>query len=316
VLSSDREVFPNAERIALTNVPASSEIVPLQSMLFDGGFIHRCIDYPLATRGISQLVAVRRKLRETGADTLIYLQRRFWLPHVYRDVLFFRACGFRRIIGAPTTADMNFNRVDPATGEAEPEAERLPRCIAALGTVDLDDPAAWDLRPTSAEGRRADEMLAPLRGHPFIAASVGGKLSIQDWGDANWHALLGQVAPKTDIPLVFVGGADDSARSMRLAQNWRAPVLDACGRLSPRETAALLRRGALFVGHDSGPMHLAAASGLRCVSLFGTRQPPRIWHPYGRQHRTFHDMGDVKNIPLAPVAAAIMEVLAERVATP
>jgi ADP-heptose:LPS heptosyltransferase len=262
----------------------------------------------LRTRGVAPLLALRRKLRETGADTLIYLHRRIRLAHVYRDVLFFRACGFRRILGAPTTPDLNFSRIDPETGEHEPEASRLVRCMAPFGAIDLGDPAVWDLNLTPLEQQRADDVLAPLGGRAFIAAGVVGKLAIQDWGDENWHALLRSIAPKLEMPLVFVGGGEDSARAMRLGLDWKAPVIDACGRLAPRETAALLRRAAFFVGHDSGPMHLAAAVGLRCISLFGSRDPPRKWHAAGRSHHTFHDMTGIGNIPPAAVASAVMAV--------
>jgi heptosyltransferase III len=303
--------FPQAERIALTNVPHSKEAVPLESILVNGGLIHNCVGYPLMTRNIAPLLELRRKLRATGADTLIYLQRRINLAYVYRDVLFFRACGFRRIVGAPLTRDANFGRVDPKTGEVEQEASRLARSMAPLGAIDLDDQAGWDLNLTVGERERADEVLRPLGGKPFVAVSVGGKLAIQDWGDENWSELMSRLAPKLAVPLVFVGGPEDSSRSLRLAEGWTAPALDACGRLTPRETAALLRRATFFVGHDSGPLHLAAASGLRCVSLFGSRDRPRIWHPVGRHHRTFHDVDGVKNIPPEQVASAVTAVAAE-----
>jgi heptosyltransferase-3 len=303
--------FPHTKRIALTNMPQTKQAVPLESILLDGGFIHDCIGYPLRVRDIGALIELRRKLRATGADTLIYLQRRIRLAHVYRDFLFFRACGFKTIVGAPVTADLNFGRVDAASGEIEQEASRLARCMMPLGKIDLDDPAVWDLNLTAGECARADELLEPLGGKPFLAISVGGKLAVQDWGDANWGALLRRVAPKLALPLVLVGGADDRARSLRLAASWTAPVLDACGRLTPRETAALLRRAAFFVGHDSGPMHLAAAGGLRCVSLFGSRDPPRIWHPVGRHHRTFHDVRGVTNIAPDAVASAVLAVYSE-----
>jgi heptosyltransferase-3 len=303
--------FPQAERIALTNVPPSSEVVPLESILLNGGFIHGCVGYPLMTRGPSRFLELRRKLQATGADTLIYLQRRINLAYVYRDVMFFRACGFRRIVGAPITRDLNFGRPDPKTGDIEQEASRLVRCMAPLGAIDLDDPAMWDLNLTATECERADEVLEPLGGQAFVAMSVGGKLAVQDWGDDNWSGLLHRLAPRLALPLVFVGGGEDSPRSLRLGQGWTAPVLDACGRLTPRETAALLRRATFFVGHDSGPMHLAAASGLRCISLFGNRQPPKIWHPFGRHHRTLHDMRGVQSIAPETVASAVMAVTSE-----
>lgn len=51
------------------------------------------------------------------------------------------------------------------------------------------------------------------------------------------------------------------------------------------ELAALLRKARLFVGSDSGPMHLAAAVGTPCVALFGPTRPEDCG-PYGSRHVT------------------------------
>ena len=44
----------------------------------------------------------------------------------------------------------------------------------------------------------------------------------------------------------------------------------------------------VFLGHDSGPMHLAAAVQTPCVAIFAARNKPRVWFPYGRQHRVVY----------------------------
>ena len=58
--------------------------------------------------------------------------------------------------------------------------------------------------------------------------------------------------------------------------------------MTPRETAAAFGRAASFIGHDSGPMHLAAAVGLRCTAVFSARNIPRVWFPYGDHHRVIY----------------------------
>ena len=68
-------------------------------------------------------------------------------------------------------------------------------------------------------------------------------------------------------------------------------VMNLCGRLTPRESAACFAEARLFLGHDSGPMHLAAAVGTRCVAIFAARNIPRVWFPYGRGHRVvYHEV--------------------------
>jgi ADP-heptose:LPS heptosyltransferase len=125
-----------------------------------------------------------------------------------------------------------------------------------------------------------------------VAVSVGTKVQAKDWGAENWRALLGEMAKSMPgRALLLVGAAEESAASEYAATEWRAgggAVVNLCGRLNPRESAAALERAELFVGHDSGPMHLAAAVGTPCVAVFAARNIPRQWFPVGRQHRVVY----------------------------
>jgi heptosyltransferase III len=298
------ERFPGREIIALTNIPVSSKAAPLASILLNGGLISRAIAYPVGTRDPIKLLKLGLAVRATGADTVVHLQRRS-TREARRDVNFFKFFGVKTIIGAPVTSDLANWRIDPVTGEQEFEAVRLARCLESLGAVDLDTPAAWDLRLTQAEQAAADDVLAPLGGAPFIAVNMGGKVAEKDWGEANWSQTLMGVAGVDGLGLVFVGGPEDADRADRLRSTWRGPVANLCGRLAPRETAAALGRARLFVGHDSGPLHLAAAMQTRCVGIFGGYNLPHRWHPYGVGHTVLHDMRGVSHITPARLVEAI-----------
>jgi heptosyltransferase-3 len=301
--------FPQAERIALTNHPVSSKAAPLEAILRDGGFIHRAIDYEVGLRSPRKLLALARRIRAERCDTLIYLGSLRGLPSAYRDLLFFRLCGLRRIIGAPLLADRATKRID-AQGIVEPEARRLARSLAELGAIDVEAPGAWDLRLTDSEIARADAVLPPAFDNGFIAVNTGGKVIEKDWGEANWIALIEGLANETELPLVFVGGAEDSERAQILGARWKKPWLDVCGALAPRETGALLRRATFFLGHDSGPMHLAAAAGAPCIGLFGVINRPRQWHPIGPRHIILHDTAGIEHIPVRAVSDAVKQMMA------
>jgi asparagine synthase (glutamine-hydrolysing) len=304
--------FPNARRIVLTNKPVSLKAAPLESVLGDTGLIDGVIHFSPATRSVRELLELRERILETGARTLIYLSPRGWFGSI-RDISFFRCCGIRRIIGVPLRRDLRNVRINQETGATEREAERLARCLAPLGSIDVRDDALWDLHLRPEEILASSEPLNQLRGANFMAINAGGKVSRKDWGDAHWTKLLRLMAPEySEFALVLIGAADEFDRSEGIAVEWPGPKLNLCGELVPRMSAAVMQRAVLFIGHDSGPMHLAAAVGTPCVAMFGDFNPPAKWHPFGAHHRLIHDMRGVRNVSPEEVYAAVRLVLTAR----
>src|SRR5439155_161076 len=62
---------------------------------------------------------------------------------------------------------------------------------------------------------------------------------------------------------------------------------NAAGALGIRSGLAAMKRCRLFVGNDTGTMHMAAAVGVRCVAIFSSRERPGLWYPHGSGHRVF-----------------------------
>jgi ADP-heptose:LPS heptosyltransferase len=312
------ETWPRAERIVLTNFPVSSKAAPLEIILRESGLISGAIAYPVGTRSIVELVRLASQLRRLRADALVYLTPARGRLSAWRDWLFFKMCGFKRIVGTPLTHDMQDCRVQ-SSGASEPtwveerECERLARCLRELGPIDLDDPDVWNLRLTEEELEAGAAVTRPLFLTPYFAINMGGKAREKDWGLPNWFGLLqalSEAYPKTGM--LIVGAAEDSERAQRVAEVWPGQVVDACGKLSPRESAAAMRNAIAFIGHDSGPLHLAAASGVRCIGLFGNLNRPNRWHPPGAQHRIIHRMAGLQTISVSDVIAAVKDMLARK----
>ena len=84
--------------------------------------------------------------------------------------------------------------------------------------------------------------------------------------------------------VVVVGGADEAAAGDALRAQLGPRVINAAGPDNLRRTAALLGRCAMFVGNDSGPMHIAAARGVPIVEVPCHPQAARLntpTHPFG-----------------------------------
>ncbi|MHA1569001.1 MAG: glycosyltransferase family 9 protein [Alphaproteobacteria bacterium] len=305
--------FPEAERRILTNVPVAGRAAPLAAVLGDSGLADGYLSYPVGLRDPRALWRLRGQIAAFGPEVLVYLTgARGWLTTA-RDIAFFRACGIGRIVGAPLRAEHRHHRVRTDSDMRESEASRLGRCLASLGDVALDDPASWDLKFSSRERADAD---AALSGWPgmggFIAYSIGTKWPKNDWGDDNWRdalAAIGRTHP--GLGLIALGAEQEAARSEGLCAAWPGPTRTLCGATSPRVSALIAGKARLFVGHDSGPMHLAAAMGTRMVIIFGSRAARGIWHPHGRGHHVFYPAqgGDVNTIGPDQVTRAAIDAL-------
>ncbi len=303
--------YPDHRRVVLTNAPVAEEAPPLLAVLGDHGLVHGAIAYPAGLRRPGDLFDLARRLRSLNATDLIYLSPPRGPGSLERDWLFFKACGFARILGLPRGSDLARCRIDAGTGEVEREASRLIRTLhPATGAIDLDAPANWDLGLTKLERAVATTILDPLSQRRFVAVHMGGKGPGKDWGEANWTALARSLsAQRSDTALVILGAASDRPRAQTLAAAWEGPALDICGRLTPRESAAVLERACLFIGHDSGPLHLAAIGGAPTLGMFGPRTRPRQWHPVGPRVRILHNLESLDKITVADVAAAAEDMM-------
>ena len=260
-----------------------------------------------------KLLALRTRLAALRAECLYYLHECHDPAKAVRDSAFFRFCGIPRVVGAPVSGELCEYR--SVAGERESECERLARALAVLGPVDLGARANWYLGLSAAERAAGQALLADLAGRPAIAINMGGKAVINDWGQENWRALIGRLAARHgDLALFAVGAEQDDARAREVGALWPGPFLSLCGRATPRVSAAALERATLFVGHDSGPMHLAAAMGVSCVAFFGNNNPPRIWHPCFGHHRVIHDMRGIGHISVDAAAATVVGMLQEKLA--
>jgi ADP-heptose:LPS heptosyltransferase len=255
--------------------------------------------YTTGTRSVRELLRLAVAIRRFSPDVLVYLTGARGLDAARRDAKFFRLCGITRQIGVPltTAAQLNlFGAGVPASPDTdlEPEAARLARNIRELGDANLDDPASWNLQLTPNEQTTAAQAIGPeALQHEILAVSVGTKVQSKDWGRDNWRELLTRVARQfPSRALLLAGSPEESDASDYAAAQWQTSgggfVVNLCGRLTPRESAAAFARARLFIGHDSGPMHLAAAVNTPCVAIFAARNLPRQWFPYGPAHRILY----------------------------
>jgi heptosyltransferase-2 len=110
--------------------------------------------------------------------------------------------------------------------------------------------------------------------------------------------------------LIIVSGEADEAQVARLKREWKdRPVLFAKNLPLP-QLAGILERS-IFVGHDSGISHLAAAAGAQCILLFGPTDPG-VWAPLNEKVQVIRaTSGRMDDVDLTTVTRAAMAELSK-----
>ena len=170
------------------------------------------------------------------------------------------------------------------------EAEACLDLARAVGLNPVDVRTAF--YPSAEDFAEADRFLGAERDSLVVLAPAGGvnpgaSLIAKRWPAERYGALAARLASEGYLPVVIGGPQDHEASELVVAASGSC-ALNLCGRLSLRGSGALLQRARLFVGNDTGVMHLAAAVGTPVVALFGPTDPA-MYAPYAaRQHVIWH----------------------------
>lgn len=177
-----------------------------------------------------------------------------------------------------------------AAVNTRPAAAHFCSALEPLGVHETRHSVRLAMPPViqSEAGRR----LAGLA--DFTAMHPGSGSPLKNWPRGRWSEL----AARLRTPLLAITGEADRdtpvwqpSAGVLHAHDWPLPVL-----------AAALARCRCFIGHDSGISHLAAASGARCVTLFGPTDPA-VWAPPGA--RVVRRGPDPASISVEDVLAAL-----------
>jgi heptosyltransferase III len=287
-----RNSFPSAHLCLLTGRHQQSNFVLAADVLPQEGLFDDCITYPTDTSGANPKVfpAMLREIRRQSFDTLVYLAPRIrtrW--QVRRDLLFFRMAGIRNFIGHRGVNPMQSPGDDNPLPEVEHEADHLLERLSLSGIpVPSPDKRSIDLQLTEKEHRQATDWLRNCLGEqlirmPLIAVGPGSKSPSKMWPEERFADLGKHLINESGLYPIIFGGPEDRDLGQRLISIWGSGA-NACGELSVRQAAAAMTNCCLYIGNDTGTMHLAAAAGVTCVAIFSAIDWPGRWYPYGIGH--------------------------------
>ena len=118
------------------------------------------------------------------------------------------------------------------------------------------------------------------REKPLVAIHPGASVPYKLWSQDYFVELVSELRDR-GLEVVWVGAGEMDSRIIEaIEEKLESQALNLCNKLSFVELISLYRQCRFFVGSDSGPMHLAASTGLPVFALFGPSKEA-IWAPLG-----------------------------------
>ena len=171
------------------------------------------------------------------------------------------------------------------SGALRHEVERGLDVLRFLGgTVGDDQPELW---LNLEDDAYADAVLDNHNVEPedvvvAFGASPGGS-PLKQWPVENFVQLGLRFVRELGARILLIGGPKDRRTGAELHNGVGPAVINAVGTTTLRQSAALIRRCAMFVGNDTGAAHISAAVETPVVALFGPSCPHRF-SPFGGDH--------------------------------
>jgi heptosyltransferase-1 len=272
VLSAFREAWPGAHlawvvnrglRGLLDGHPHLDEVIP-----FDRGSVG------LGPKGLVAFARFVNDLRQREFDLAIDLQG------LLRSGLMTAATGAKVRVGLGDAREgatrFYTHRVEMPSGDAH-AVDKLMRVVNAFGIASVPT----FLPRISAEDRAwAAGALAEV-GSPRLVLNVGARWLTKRWPPGRFAEVARNAVEERGAGLIAVGAPEDRPLVDELiARLDGIPVLDLSGRTSLPRLAAVMEAADCVLSNDTGPLHLAAATGVKVVGVY-TCTSPRKTGPYG-----------------------------------
>lgn len=121
-----------------------------------------------------------------------------------------------------------------------------------------------------------------------IAPGAAESAKSRMWPLENYIQLIDGLTGNHNARIVLIGSENETELSGKImGKSKNKNVIDSMGKLNLRQLFCLMEKLKLFIGNDSGPMHIAAAQGVRTIGLFGPNLPVRF-APYGKNNASVY----------------------------
>ena len=157
---------------------------------------------------------------------------------------------------------------------------QLERNLDVLRMADIPTPCKLSTFYTTADDQKwVDDFLQNseiLPNRPLIMVHPGSPISLKRWRTERFAAVADWLIKQKNAHVLFVGTRNEMHIISAVQKHMREKSINLAGQTTLSQLAELLKHCHLFLGNDSGPMHVAAAVGTQTIGLYGPGNPARF----------------------------------------
>lgn len=233
----------------------------------------------LTPRGVVSTARFLADLRRKRFDLAVDLQG------LLRSGVMAAATGARVRVGMADSREGSRHFYTHQIESPGAEAHAVDRLMAVAQAFGADPTPRFRVAFGPADQAWADEALRGVP-RPLLALNIGARWLTKRWPPEQFAAVARKAVRERGAGIVIVGAPEDRPLVDALkAALGPVEAVDLCGRTSLPRLAAVASKVDVFLSNDTGPLHLAAATGVKVLGVYTCTSPARTG-PYGPSARS------------------------------
>jgi ADP-heptose:LPS heptosyltransferase len=135
----------------------------------------------------------------------------------------------------------------------------------------------------------AQQFLVQNKINRFAVLHCGARKKLRQWKEANFIQAANYLKKEHALDIIFAGDETDIPMVSRMQAALDFKSYSVANSFSLSAFGALCKQAQVFLGNESGPLHIAAASGCSVLGLFGPGEP-KVFYPWGAKAHFLHEV--------------------------
>ncbi len=307
-----RRHFPSPNKITLLYNGDEKAGIDAKKILDNANLVDNFVSYRHGRsriRRFAEAVKLRSLIKNLEVDKIFsFLPSERTRRQNIRDYLYFKSCHIKDVLGFISNFNAYDSRILINNNKKIIPSELMFKIfkLEHLGYYHLlADIQIPHLKLSLMQRENAGVWLQNRRMHPermLIGINPSSKQMSNQWPPKKFLELVKRLDTTDQYEIIFFGGSDDASYCADLSVACQSN-LNAAGEFDIWGSAALMSRCNFVISLCTGPLHLAAAMGVRCIDLQGGKSYRGKWDPFGGQNLVIR-----KDVNCSPCGKSVCNV--------